>query len=64
MPKGVQVAQGAYNINAYTTVGSTRKEFSINLPDQVVSVSIDKSGVMANLAGGSSIPAVQIQEIQ
>lgn len=62
--QGVQVAQGAYNINAYTMVGSTRKEFSINLPDQVVSVSIDKSGVMANLAGGSSIPAVQIQEIQ
>ncbi|MCB1686733.1 MAG: flagellar hook assembly protein FlgD [Pseudomonadales bacterium] len=62
--QGTQVPQGAYNITAHNMVGTTPIPLTINLPDEVVSVSIDKAGVMANLAGGSSIPAVQIQEIQ
>lgn len=62
--QGAQVDQGAYNITAHNMVGNTPIPLTINLPDEVVSVSIDGAGVMANLAGGSSIPAVQIQEIQ
>lgn len=61
---GEYAAQGIYRIRAYSDTGTGRQELTVNLPDQVVSVSVGEAGVMANLAGGESIAAAQIKEIQ
>lgn len=61
---GEYATPGIYRIRAYSEVGGSRQELTVNLPDQVVSVSVGEDGVMANLAGGTSIAAAQIKEIQ
>lgn len=61
---GSQAPQGIYRLSAYTEVDGTRSEYEINLPQQVVSVSIDEGGLIANLVGGATVPAAQIKEIQ
>lgn len=61
---GNYAEQGVYRVRAYSDVGGVRQELAVNLPDQVVSVSIGDAGVMANLAGGSSVAAAAIKEIQ
>jgi flagellar basal-body rod modification protein FlgD len=61
---GEQVPFGVYRVNAFAEVDGLRTEFEVNLPEQVVSVSIEEGGLVANLAGGTSVPAVQIKEIQ
>ncbi len=55
---------GVYRVRAFSQIGSARQELMVNMPDQVVSVSISEAGVMANLAGGGSVAASQIKEIQ
>ena len=54
---------GVYRVNAFSLVDGQRREFEVNMPDQVVSVSIGDEGVMANLASGTSVPTQQINEI-
>lgn len=54
---------GIYRVHAFSTVDGQRREFAVNMPDQVVSVSIRDDGVMANLASGTSVPTQQINEI-
>lgn len=61
---GTPAPQGLYSLSAYTESGGSTSEFDINLPQQVVSVSIEEGGLVANLVGGGSVPAVQIKEIQ
>ena len=61
---GTAAEQGLYRLSAYTEIGDAVSEFEINLPQQVVSVSIEEGGLVANLVGGGSVPAVQIKEIQ
>lgn len=61
---GDYAQQGLYRVRAYSDVAGVRQELAVNLPDQVVSVSISDAGVMANLAGGSSVAATAIKEIQ
>ncbi len=61
---GAPAPQGVYRLSAYTEVDGARSEYEINLPQQVVSVSIDEGGLIANLVGGASVPATQIKEIQ
>jgi flagellar basal-body rod modification protein FlgD len=56
--------QGFYQVRAYSNFDGELAELTVNMPDQVVSVSIGVDGVTANLAGGSSVPASQIKEIQ
>lgn len=61
---GAASPEGTYKVRAFTEIDGERAELTINLPDQVVSVSLGPDGVTANLAGGSSVPASQIREIQ
>ena len=61
---GEQVAQDYYSIQAYSEVDGNRVAHAVNLPDQIVSVSIHEGGLIANLAGGTSVPTAQIREIQ
>ena len=61
---GGVLPQGIYRVNAYSMVDGERREFTVNMPDQVVSVSIGEQGVLANLAGGTSVPTNEIKEIQ
>lgn len=61
---GQQMPQDYYQVTAYSAVDGTRQDFAVNLPDQITSVSITEQGLVANLAGGTSVPAVQIKEIQ
>lgn len=56
--------EGIYRVNAYSVVDGERREFTVSMPDQVVSVSIGERGVFANLAGGTSVATNEIQEIQ
>lgn len=57
--------QGLYSVSAFTSgEDGERAEFDIDLPQNVVSVSIEEGGLIANLVGGVSVPAAQIKEIQ
>ena len=61
---GELLPEGVYGIQAFSQVGPNRQALTLNMPDQVVSVSIDEAGVFANLASGGSVAASQIKEIQ
>lgn len=61
---GGRLPAGAYQVRAYGEFDGERAELTVNMPDRVVSISVGPSGVYANLAGGSSVPASQIKEIQ
>ena len=61
---GEQSPQDYYQVSAYTSLDGTRQDFAVNLPDQITSVSLTEQGLVANLAGGTSVPTVQIKEIQ
>ena len=61
---GEPASQGIYSLSAYTEVDGARSEYAINLPQQVVSVSIEEGGLIANLVSGDSVSAAQIKEIQ
>ncbi len=61
---GEPVPQDFYQVRAFGGDGGTARQFAVSLPDQIVSVSITEGGLIANLAGGSSVPATQIKEIQ
>ena len=61
---GEPVEQGFYRVEAYSEIEGNRVDFQALLPDQIVSVSIEEGGLIANLAGGSSVPAAQIREIR
>jgi len=63
---GTVSPQGLYTVSAYNNTGEdgARNEFGIDLPQTVVSVSIEEAGLVANLVGGISVPAAQIKEIQ
>lgn len=64
LPGGSASPAGFYNVTAYGTFDGERAELTVNMPDRVVSVSLGMNGVTANLAGGGSVPASQIKEIQ
>ena len=61
---GEPAPQDFYQVRAYGDVAGLQQQLSVSLPDQIVSVSITDGGLVANLAGGSSVPAAQIKEIQ
>lgn len=61
---GERMPAGSYRVRAYGEFDGERAELTVNMPDRVVSISVGPSGVLANLAGGSSVPASQIKEIQ
>ncbi len=55
---------GLYRVRAFSDAGGEAREFDVQLPDQVVSVSILPEGAIANLASGVTVPVAQIKEIQ
>jgi flagellar basal-body rod modification protein FlgD len=61
---GEPAPQDFYRISAFADVEGVQQQFEVSMPDQVVSVSITNEGLVANLAGGSSVSASQIKEIQ
>lgn len=63
-PNGEPVEADYFTVVARGDVEGVQSAFNINLPDRIVSVSIQESGLIANLAGGGSVPADQIKEIQ
>ena len=61
---GQQTPPGLYRVNAFSDIGGEQQELILNMPDQVVSVSIADGGFTANLASGASVSAAEIKEIQ
>jgi flagellar basal-body rod modification protein FlgD len=61
---GEPVANDRFVVTAQGDVDGAATAFNVNLPDQIISVSIQESGLVVNLAGGGSVPAEQIKEIQ
>jgi flagellar basal-body rod modification protein FlgD len=61
---GQALPEGFYQVKAYGDFDGENAELTVNMPDRVVSISLGPNGVTANLAGGSSVPASQIKEIQ
>lgn len=55
---------GLYRVRAFSDASGEAREFEVQLPDRVVSVSILAEGATANLASGTSLPLAQIREIQ
>ena len=62
--QGNAVPQDFYRVVAYGDSQGLRQQLEVSLPDQIVSVSIEEGGLIANLAGGSSVSTEQIREIQ
>lgn len=62
--QGAPVPNEFYRVVAYGDVGGLQQQVEVSLPDQIVSVSIESAGLIANLAGGGSVPTTQIKEIQ
>lgn len=62
--QGQAVPQDRYSVRAFANVDGAEEELTVNLPDRVVSVSINDGRLVANLAGGGSIAAEQIREVQ
>lgn len=61
---GEAAPQDFYRVRAFADVNGIAEELTVNLPDQVVSVSIESGGLILNLAGGNAVPASLIREIQ
>jgi flagellar basal-body rod modification protein FlgD len=61
---GTAAAPGVYLVRAFATDGEGTKEFSVELPEVVASVSLGASGIELNLAGGSTVPVTEVREIQ
>ncbi len=55
---------GLYRVRAFSDASGEAREFEVQLPDRVLSVSILPEGATANLASGTSLPLAQIREIQ
>ena len=55
---------GLYRVRAFSDATGEAKEFEVQLPDRVLSVSIQPEGAIANLASGTSLPLAQVREIQ
>lgn len=63
-PNGEPAPQDYYRVVAFGDLDGVATPYEVSLPDQVVSVSIQDGGLIANLAGGTSVSASQIKEIQ
>ena len=61
---GVAQPPGVYRVRAYGGQGDATKEFRVDLPEVVASVSLEASGIQLNLAGGTSVPVTEVKEIQ
>lgn len=55
---------GIYRVRAFASAAEDAKQFDVELPQQVVSVSLDGAELELNLAGGVSVPVSKIKEIQ
>ena len=62
--EGIPVEQDFFQVRAYGDLDGELQAFEVQLPDQIVSVSITDGGLVANLAGGTSVSASQIREIR
>ncbi|MCP5181154.1 MAG: flagellar hook assembly protein FlgD [Pseudomonadales bacterium] len=60
---GTDAPAGLYSVRAFNEVNGEAREFDVQMPDRVVSVSIKPEGAVANLAGGDSVPVAAIKEI-
>lgn len=61
---GEPMPAGVYNIRAYSTGNGEPEELLVDLPEQVVSVTLNDTGAQLNLAGGGSVPVTDVKEIQ
>jgi flagellar basal-body rod modification protein FlgD len=61
---GEPQAPGVYRVKAYANGSGSAKQFPVDLPEYVVSVSLGKDGMLLNLAGGSTVPVTDVKEIQ
>ena len=62
---GNAMPPGIYKVKALSSDGSAAKAYTVDLPELVMSVSIDPStGVQLNLSGGTTVAASDVKEIQ
>jgi flagellar basal-body rod modification protein FlgD len=55
---------GTYGVRAFASSDEDAKQFDVELPQQVVSVSLAGSELELNLAGGVTVPVSSVREIQ
>ena len=55
---------GIYRVRAFAGSDKDAKQFDVELPQQVVSVSLNGSELQLNLAGGVTVPVSSVREIQ
>ena len=63
LANGQDAPAGIYKVRAFNTVNGDSKEFDVEMPDRVVSVSIKPEGAVANLASGDSMLVANIKEV-
>ncbi|MFW6093485.1 MAG: flagellar hook assembly protein FlgD [Pseudomonadota bacterium] len=61
---GEPLPEGSYGFKAYAATSDGPVELDVELPEQVVSVSIEQGQAMLNLAGGASVALSSIKELQ
>jgi len=61
---GNPMPAGIYKVKALSNDGSNASAYTVDLPELVMSVSLDSSGVKLNLSGGSTVAASDVKEIQ
>jgi flagellar basal-body rod modification protein FlgD len=61
---GTLQSPGMYRVRAFAGTGEDAKQFDVQLPQQVVSVSLTGSELSLNLAGGATVPVSEVKEIQ
>jgi len=61
---GNAMPPGVYKVKALATDGGSAKAYTTDLPELVVSVSLDSAGVKLNLSSGVTVAASDVKEIQ
>ncbi|MBV1907146.1 MAG: flagellar hook assembly protein FlgD [Pseudomonadales bacterium] len=62
--QGEAMEPGIYRIHASASIGGEIQEVPVDLPEQVVSVSLTDQGIRLNLSGGNSVAIGEVKEIQ
>ncbi len=55
---------GLYRVRAYSGGADESTELTVDLPEKVLSVSLDSGSINLNLSGGSTVAASAVKEIQ
>ena len=62
--QGQAMDPGIYRVHAFAAINGESQPLTVDLPEQVVSVSLDPNGIKLNLSGGSTVGLNEVKEIQ